>query len=179
MQFAKDFTYLVFKTVRLCSCVLEVFEVWKELLVNKLHKVITTHCINGIQYHLARLRVFLLRCCPLAPAIETWNQSLIGLAFQFGFILTLCFKVIKVFQEQHPWFLFQVVQLATATLLLPQNLVYCLKCIFVFHYSISVVLSAYKDTIIFQHHNNFTLKTCYQNIRVSSITRRSILHTYF
>ena len=37
----------------------------------------------------------------------------------------------------------------------------------------------YKDTIIFQHHNNFTLKTCYQNIRVSSITRRSIFYDLF
>ena len=70
VQLAKDFTYLVFKAVRLGSGILEVFEVWEELLVNKLHKVVTTHGVNGIQYHLARLRVFLLGCCPLAPTIE-------------------------------------------------------------------------------------------------------------
>ena len=40
-----------------------------------------------------------------APANEARNESVIGFAFQFSFILTFRFKVIKIFQEQHPRFL--------------------------------------------------------------------------
>ena len=36
--------------------ILEALEVWEELLANKLHKVVTTHGANGIEYHLTRLQ---------------------------------------------------------------------------------------------------------------------------
>ena len=70
MQLSKDFANLIFQAIRLGCCVLKVFEVREELLVNKLHEVVATHSINGIQYHLACLRVFLLGRSPLAPTIE-------------------------------------------------------------------------------------------------------------
>ena len=135
MQFAKNLAYLIFKTIRLSGGILEVFEVWEKLLIDKLHQVVATHGVDGVEYHLARLRVFLLGRCPLAPTIETRNKSLVGLAIKFSFFLTFCFKIIEVFQEQHPWFLLQIVQLTTTPLLLPEYLINCFECIFVFHVS--------------------------------------------
>ena len=97
VQLTKNLAYLVFQTVRLGSGVLEVFEVREEFLVHKLHQVVATHGVHGVQHHLARLRVALLGRCPLTPTVEARDETLVGLAFEFGFFLALGLKVVKIF----------------------------------------------------------------------------------
>ena len=78
----------------------------KQFHVNKLLQVGACHAVDVV-----RGAVGFLGGCPLAPAQEARDDALVLLACHHSVHLSLTLQVVKVFQEQQPRGLLDVVQL--------------------------------------------------------------------
>ena len=63
-----------------------------------------------------------LPCCPVTPAVGRFDDGLVALAVELGFLLMNRFKVVEKLQEHHPGEQGQAIHIAVEPLVLAQNL---------------------------------------------------------
>ena len=103
--------------------ILELAKMREEFLVDEIHQFVSRHGVDRVQ--LARRG---LGGSPTTPTVVACEYGAISLALELCLHVEKLFEVVEVFEEKEPGGLLDIVQFATASCLVPQDLVYGLEC---------------------------------------------------
>ena len=135
-DFREDLADFILQGTGVCGGIFELGQVGEELLVDELHEIVAGHSVN-----LVRFSGGSFGCSPGRPTMEASNDAVIVLVLEFSLEFQLGFKVIKVFEEEQPGGLLDIVELIATTGLVTQNLIDCVESALVFHGKKNLLLS--------------------------------------
>ena len=125
LDFAENFTDLVFDRIRSRRLLLEAVQVGDQLVVDEVPEVIT-----GLRLVVVDLAIFVLRRRPHIPAVLLLEDVLVFFPLHRGFVGFVLLQAVEILQEQQPGSLLDVVQFGRATGLFPEHIVDILECLF-------------------------------------------------
>lgn len=124
-QFGEDFADLVFDGARAFGGLAEPCEEGEQLLIDKADQVVADHRTVMIE------RAVQLGGRPFIPAVLAIDDGRVCLSIQFSAVAAFGFKVMQVFQEQHPRRLFNVVKFVGDAFFGAQLAFDAVECVFV------------------------------------------------
>ena len=127
-ELREDLAYLVLQSVRRRGSIFEMLEGRKEFVVYEIHQIIAGHGIDYIY-----LAFVGLGSSPRAPPVKTGNEPLVFLSVRLCVHLTSGLQVVKIFKEEQPRGLFDIVQFITTTRFVAEDSINGIEGRFVFH----------------------------------------------